>query len=617
MTLPRPPKTLGIIPRPCTKEEEGRNWDHVRRILGSIINSDVDGDVYNIWGRLIIRFKLTANLETGGSAAAVRRYWNGSAYADSTVITVHDWWGTSQGGRGMFQGVAGMEGWCVSRSTDPEFPGTNYDIVWMEQYARFVEFELTSSLSSGSAGATVTRSWEQGVEPGATVTVHDESNLFPRALPGAKGYAVRDEYENGDTPATPHYRVIHCQQQAITAYAILSQEMCSFGPAAIADFIVTSFSPFNQDPDPIPTTAQNIHGHKGMPNDQVTLQWDEQSADWIIVDVDKKSEEVTLELSQSGSFLERRYVKSAIEYCEDPEVEYLQVGGSSSLTRFKLTADLATGGSAAAVIRTWNGAAYVDGDAITVYDWWSVSNAGRGMWHAISGMEGWCSLRENSSTEYDIVWMEMYAQAIEFQLTEDMDGDTPGSAEATWSDAWKQGVAPPQYVIVYDNNDRFTDSLSGAYGTAVRDEYEDPNNPGDPFYRVVSCQRCVVFGTGTLQNQMCGDEVPITIEQAGWVRFGDHVQDPPALVAGDITNPFLHLGEAGDEILIMRTTNTIPFKWIVVDVTQKTVEFVLDVVFDGGCWKKIKGVVGGIEYCESPAGDSEDIVCGDECPQPE
>ena len=54
-----------------------------------------------------------------------------------------------------------------------------------------------------------------------------------------------------------------------------------------------------------------------------------------------------------------------------------------AVIRFRTTATLALGGMAAAVIRTWDGAAYQDGDAITVEDFTTP-----GRWSAVNGAEG-------------------------------------------------------------------------------------------------------------------------------------------------------------------------------------------------------------------------------------
>jgi hypothetical protein len=106
------------------------------------------------------RFKLTEDLETGGSAEAVLRIWNGEEYIDGDEITVWDWWGISQNGRGMWQATSNAEGWAIRREVNANPEGApEYDIVWMEQFAKAVEFTLTTGFVSGEASATVTASW--------------------------------------------------------------------------------------------------------------------------------------------------------------------------------------------------------------------------------------------------------------------------------------------------------------------------------------------------------------------------------------------------------------------------------------------------------------------------
>jgi len=235
------------------------------------------------------------------------------------------------------------------------------------------------------------------------------------------------------------------------------------------------------------------------------------------------------------------------------------------LVRFKLTASMSTGGSAAAVIRTWTGAAYADGAAITVIDWWGVSGGGRGMWQGVSGMEGWAALREGTESTYEIVWMEQYAFAVEFTLTSDFSSTT---ATASVTASWEQGVEPTETITVHDDLGEFTDAITGCKGVALRSEYADAGTPATPYYKVICCQRVALFLQAALTSPMCGDAPQvsaITAETQG------HFVVSPGLANTTLLNSFLHRGLSGDSVLLKRTFKTkAAGKWVyeVLDVTK-------------------------------------------------
>lgn len=258
-------------------------------------------------------------------------------------------------------------------------------------------------------------------------------------------------------------------------------------------------------------------------------------------------------------------------------------GAGSSLVRFRLTADLPGNNTAgvAAVIRTFNGAAYADGTAIKVFDWWAVSQGGRGMWQAIAGMEGWAWQREqNADTtpgaprEYDIVWMEVYAYSIEFTLQGDLYPN--GYANATVTASWEQGVAPGATVVVHDDQSRWPDAITNCKGTAIRSEYADAANPTVPYYKIVSCTRAIWQAQAGLGGSMCGD-VP-SVPSWTPLPIGEHQVDPGV---GTLTNPHGHYGMNGDTVWLVRTTNAPPFTWAVRDVTKHTIPVLS--TFSGGC----------------------------------
>lgn len=230
----------------------------------------------------IVKFRLTSDLPIGESATATILIANGSTYVAGAAIVVYDWWGLTTGlsNRGMFAAVSGMEGWASKREIDSG--GTpEYDIVWMEMYARSIGFTTTSPRMglTDSAFATIDYSFEQGVAPplngDSEIEVFDDQELFPRALEGAKGWARRNEYLNPDAPDDPYYQVWMCDQQVFMGHAKLDQTMCHDDyEVQITGFVGDSFAPFGQVPDPPPDTAYNPLKLSGKNLTRVELKWD-------------------------------------------------------------------------------------------------------------------------------------------------------------------------------------------------------------------------------------------------------------------------------------------------------------------------------------------------------
>lgn len=106
----------------------------------------------------IVRFKLTSSLSLGGSATAVTRNWNGSAYVDGATITVNDFSG------GRFQGAVGDEGMTAELS---DRPGV-HEILWIEESlpppsgTSLIRFELTSQLEPGGSANAQEVAWTNG-----------------------------------------------------------------------------------------------------------------------------------------------------------------------------------------------------------------------------------------------------------------------------------------------------------------------------------------------------------------------------------------------------------------------------------------------------------------------
>lgn len=277
----------------------------------------------------LVRFRLTGSLSTGGNSTAKLLTWTGAAYAEGDTISVYDHYSaTAQapgGARGMWQAISGMEGYARLREVQPEDEEQprQYDIVWMEQYARLIEFTLTADMSSSSAAATVTASWDQGCPPGSTLTVHDPQNRWRDAIEGCKGTAIRDEYAQTDQPTTPYYRIVSCQRAAKRAKASLSAAMCGSSPSLSSPtWMVYQQGDFVADPGQA-TIAVNLAGHRGMAGDYVWLERvsNTQPFQWHVVDVEKHPLQLlTCATSLSGDPAElvKCCVTAAVEVCELP-----------------------------------------------------------------------------------------------------------------------------------------------------------------------------------------------------------------------------------------------------------------------------------------------------------
>lgn len=238
-------------------------------------------------------------------------------------------------------------------------------------------------------------------------------------------------------------------------------------------------------------------------------------------------------------------------------------GGTDKLFRFKLTADLATGGEAAAVKRIWNGADYENGAAITVVDWYGVSQGGRGMFQGVTGMEGYCGLRE-AGGKYDIIWMEQYAFDIEFTLLGAMGSAGANKALATVTASFHQGVAPGDQVTVHDDRQRFTDAIAGCKGSASRSEYADPNNPGTPYYKIASCQVAAMAAYCSCTADFCDDENVEAFDT--WTPFGHGEFVPDAPVPAQLFNYLGLSGQEDDGLYAVRVNKTPPFTWMLANV---------------------------------------------------
>lgn len=165
----------------------------------------------------MIPFELTADLVYGVAPAADNAKileWNGTTWlVGSTAIRVFDW-GNSGGTYGNWVGrapagaVKGYQGICIKASSG------RYEIIWMEEQARFIKFKLSSQLkyNAASVGASQVENWDGRTPPVGSVTVYntetDLAGTYQFWGPSdAVGYAVFDD-------KLGRYRIIWLETQA-------------------------------------------------------------------------------------------------------------------------------------------------------------------------------------------------------------------------------------------------------------------------------------------------------------------------------------------------------------------------------------------------------------------
>lgn len=133
---------------------------------------------------VLIRFELTAPLTLAGTSAAAETL-DQAGVPTGTAIIVHDRVGEWAGAIG-YEGIA--------------FRGDNvageYDIVFLEAIARWVQGTLSGGFTGGAATLSVAYYWgsaPNGRNPGSPITVYDELDEFYWGKAGDKCIAVWDE----------------------------------------------------------------------------------------------------------------------------------------------------------------------------------------------------------------------------------------------------------------------------------------------------------------------------------------------------------------------------------------------------------------------------------------
>jgi hypothetical protein len=148
-------------------------------------------------GSRFIEFELDANLASGSATATVLDYSDG--VDPGPTLTVYD-------PRGLFvRGLTDAKGVAFYDARDGR-----WEVIECQSKAGWILFTLTGNVSSGAATATVNDyggSQQDVQNPGSSVTVYDDANLFFRALAGAVGEGVYDAIED-------KYRILCCQTKA-------------------------------------------------------------------------------------------------------------------------------------------------------------------------------------------------------------------------------------------------------------------------------------------------------------------------------------------------------------------------------------------------------------------
>ncbi|HVU87354.1 MAG TPA: hypothetical protein VHD36_08530 [Pirellulales bacterium] len=346
-----------------------------------------------------VLFYLNDALTRGGSAAATIRQWNGGAGtwdATGASITVYD--SSNLVASGVTLPISTL-GVCFLSSQSGR-----YEIIAVPGAAgaQIVRFKTTAPLTLGGSCTANVQTWDAGTSAyvdGDTITVVDFYGSLGRrgawqAPSGYYGFALK-------LPDKDEWQILTMEKVALFATATLSENM----GATTAGQAAASFSGSNKF-----WQGQDTAG-AAVVYDPVGI--------WSAL--------------PSGS--------SVVVCYDDNEQKYkiIDAPGQGSLVRVKLTAPLAVGGTAAAVIRTWDGAAYNDGAAVTVHDY-----AQR-----FSGPTGALGYAAPLDGRYELVFLCGPALLVQATLTEAMGATTAHQAAATTVD-YAQGSDPGASVTVTD-----------------------------------------------------------------------------------------------------------------------------------------------------------------------
>ena len=574
---------FGLIQNPCEKTTEAgraqnRNWAATIRALNNIcqtITGDPDDPTNHIFNNLLVRFRLTSALTQGGNATAVKIVWDSvtSAWIDGTTITVYD----DQNG-GEWQGAIGYEGWARA----VEDGATRHSIVWMQRIAYHIWGTLTGGPVTPSGVAGSVSAYSDGVNPGSSITVYDRHGRFPDSAAGSEYQALYD-FE------ASRYEVVVCQQTEWVATATATEDYWP-AKATVGITSVLFKTPEEYTVNPAtPTVAYNTFGLSGLAGDLLHLQRSQESGNWEII---------------TGTSV--------------------GLATASQLHRIRLTANLQIGANALGRRLTFDGAAYNEAEIIRIFDepyhtTPATPGQQRGMWSGIASMEGFARKREvpmdsGGPPEYEIVWMEQYARFIHFTLTEDMGATTAQEATASVDYAWGQGDSPGATLIVHDDQDMWPWALSGAKGTAIRNEYLDTETPGTPYYSIVSIQQQMLYGEAILQETMCPDDDPTETYNVTEVKVWSPTIFNQAPVITTVKNPLRRAAKNGEKVFIVGQYEDTDITWNVVAVRAQYGTLITDLRRNDEkkCIEYKYRTKCAIESCTDESEWTE-LICGEVC----
>jgi Phage Tail Collar Domain len=423
--------------------------DAVAKILteGTWVLASFDADIGR-WqivrdpflGTTIVRFRLTATLSLGGTAAAVIQQWNpaagggAGAYVDAAAITVVDYFGAI-GGPGEWQALNGYYGYAALLPDKNE-----YQILYMEHVAEFAAFTLTGNMTTGSATATFDSFW-RGRSVGGDGFVYDRQNLYASARTGDKGIACWD-------PSTTQYVIVDMGRSSSEPVLFYLNATLAQGGSADATLRVW-----------------NVGAGAWQATGADVTVWD--SSDLAPPDpLPVSTLGVAFLSSQSGRY----------------EIIALPGSGGPTIVRFKTTTTLALGGTASANVQTWDSgsSAYVDGATITVVDFYG-SLGRRGKFQAPSGFYGY-AIKFADKNEYQILDMERIALFATATLNENMGATTAGLAGCSFSTIWEGQALATGAASVLDTLSIYGSLKAGDSVMAVWDD-------GAAAYRIVDAKQ--------------------------------------------------------------------------------------------------------------------------------
>lgn len=214
--------------------------------------------------------------------------------APEDAIVVSDFYRSE----GQWQGYAGYKGVAKRRSSD----SNKYDIIWMERPALFVRSQLTGEFTGTPPECEISPDldtyFQQGEKVHPDTTVFDPDSIYPLAGSNCKAISAWDDRNK-------RRQIIVSQQQGIFARADLLEDMLGPNTPAenrpITGFVITSFSPFNKTPIPLPTTAHNLYYLWGQQGSTVQLIWDHVLELWVIIQVYRRLTEPTFLVAEPAT----------------------------------------------------------------------------------------------------------------------------------------------------------------------------------------------------------------------------------------------------------------------------------------------------------------------------